>query len=131
MISKKNVIELFSVLFISLTKAFNVVVLPEFVLPVTKINPLGFSAVFITGNPDYYEKFGFESASKYGVHLQGVPATEEAPFFMVRTLKEDVLKDIEGYFVFDECYNVDQDDVDEFDKNFEPKKKRSKRSYFL
>ena len=29
----------------------------------------------------------------------------------------------EGYFVFDECYNVDQDDVDEFDKNFEPKKK--------
>lgn len=84
---------------------------------------LGFSAVFITGNPDYYKKFGFESASKYGVHLQGVPATEEAPFFMVRTLKEDVLKDIEGYFVFDECYNVDQDDVDEFDKNFEPKKK--------
>ena len=37
--------------------------------------------------------------------------------------KEDVLKDIEGNFIFDECYNVNDEDVDEFDKNFEFKKK--------
>ena len=42
---------------------------------------------------------------------------------MVKTLKEDALKDIEGNFIFDECYNVNDEDVDEFDKNFEFKKK--------
>ena len=79
--------------------------------------------VFITGDENYYKRFGFESASKYGIHLEGVPVEDEAPFFMVKTLKEDVLKDIEGNFIFDECYNVNDEDVDEFDKNFEFKKK--------
>ena len=67
--------------------------------------------------------FGPVSASKYGIHLEGVPVEDEAPFFMVKTLKEDALKDIEGNFIFDECYNVNDEDVDEFDKNFEFKKK--------
>ena len=31
----------------------------------------------------------------------------------IQTYIDDVLKDREGYFIFDECYNVDQDDVDE------------------
>ena len=84
---------------------------------------LGYSAVFITGDENYYKRFGFESASKYGIHLEGVPVEDEAPFFMVKTLKEDALKDIEGNFIFDECYNVNDEDVDEFDKNFEFKKK--------
>ena len=69
------------------------------------------------------KRFGFESASKYGIHLEGVPVEDEAPFFMVKTLKEDALKGTEGNFIFDECYNVKEKDVDEFDKNFEPKKK--------
>jgi predicted N-acetyltransferase YhbS len=30
---------------------------------------LGYTAVFITGNHKYYQCFGFESASKYGIYL--------------------------------------------------------------
>ena len=48
---------------------------------------------------------------------------DEAPFFMVRCLKEDTLDNVSGYFVFNDCYNVDEKDVDEFDKKFPYKKK--------
>ncbi|MBU5336962.1 GNAT family N-acetyltransferase [Intestinibacter bartlettii] len=87
---------------------------------------LGYSAVFITGDENYYKRFGFEPASKYGIHLEGIPLEEEAPFFMVKILKEDALKDVEGYFEFDECYHVNEDEIDEFDKKFEPKKKEKR-----
>ena len=87
---------------------------------------LGYSAIFITGDENYYKRFGFESASKYKIHLECVPVEDEAPFFMVKTLKEDALNNIEGFFIFDDCYNVNQDKVDEFDKKFEPKKKEKR-----
>ena len=37
---------------------------------INKAKELGYSAVFITGNPDYYNKLGFESASKYGIYME-------------------------------------------------------------
>ncbi len=43
---------------------------------------------------------------------------------MVKTLKEDALNNIEGFFIFDDCYNVNQDKVDEFDKNLNLRKKK-------
>ena len=91
-----------------------------------KAAKMGYLAVFITGNENYYKRFGFESASKYKIHLECVPVEDEAPFFMVKTLKEDALNNIEGFFIFDDCYNVNQDKVDEFDKKFEPKKKEKR-----
>ena len=86
-----------------------------------KAGQLGYSAVFITGDNNYYSRFGFESASKYGVHMEGIPMEDEAPFFMVKSLKKDALEGVSGFYVFDDCYNVDEEDVDEFDKRFEPK----------
>ena len=88
-----------------------------------KAGQLGYSAVFITGDNNYYSRFGFESASKYGVHMEGIPMEDEAPFFMVKSLRKDALNDVSGYYVFDDCYNVDEEAVDEFDKRFEPKEK--------
>ncbi|WP_455539151.1 GNAT family N-acetyltransferase [Terrisporobacter sp.] len=79
---------------------------------------LGYDAVFITGNNDYYNRFGFESASKYGVHMQGVALEDEAEFFMVKILKKDALKDVLGYFIFDECYHVDEAELENFDQQF-------------
>ncbi|MFT3951255.1 MAG: N-acetyltransferase [Oscillospiraceae bacterium] len=32
---------------------------------------LGDTAVFITGNHDYYSRFGFETAADYGIRLEG------------------------------------------------------------
>ena len=45
-----------------------------------KAYDLGISAVFITWNPDYYSRFGFESASKYGIYLDGIPLDDDCPF---------------------------------------------------
>lgn len=88
-----------------------------------KAKRLGFSAVFITGNEKYYSRFGFESASKYGIYLEGIPVEDQAPFFMVRCLKEDALSSVSGYFAFDSCYNIDEKELEEFDNGFEEKKK--------
>ena len=84
---------------------------------------IGYSAVFITGDENYYSRFLFEYASKYNIHLEGIPEEDEAPFFMVRCLKEDALDNVSGCFVFNDCYNVNDKDVDEFDKKFPYKKK--------
>lgn len=88
-----------------------------------KATNLGYSAVFITGDNNYYSRFGFEPASKYGIHMEAIPMEDEAPFFMVKTLKDDALSDVRGFYVFDDCYNVDKEEVDQFDKLFEEKKK--------
>lgn len=88
-----------------------------------KAKRMRFSAVFITGNEKYYSRFGFESASKYGIHLEGIPVEDQAPFFMVRCLEEGALKDVNGYFAFDNCYNVDEKELEDFDKGFDEKNK--------
>lgn len=88
-----------------------------------KAAKMGYSAVFITGNQDYYKRFNFQSALKYNIHMKGVDMEDGAPFFMVRLLKEDALENISGCFVFDDCYNIDNDKLDEFDKKFPIKKK--------
>lgn len=48
-----------------------------------KARSLGYSEVFITGNPMYYKKYGFESVSKYNVYYEGLPKTDEYPFFIL------------------------------------------------
>lgn len=91
-----------------------------------KAKRLGFSAVFITGNEKYYNRFGFESASKYNIYLEGIPAEDQAPFFMVRCLEENALEGVSGYFAFDDCYNINEEELEEFDKGFDEKKKEVK-----
>lgn len=88
-----------------------------------KAAEIGFDAVLITGDSKYYHKFGFESASKYGIHLEGIPVEKEAPFFMLKELKAGILKDVSGNYEFDSCYEVTSEEVDEFDKQFPAKVK--------
>lgn len=88
-----------------------------------KAKRMRFSPVFITGNEKYYSRFGFESASKYGIHLEGIPVEDQAPFFMVRCLEGGALKGVNGYFAFDNCYNMDEKELKDFDNGFDEKKK--------
>lgn len=88
-----------------------------------KAYDLGISAVFITGNPDYYSRFGFESASKYGIYLDGIPLDDDCPFFMVKSLKKDALKNMSGIYLFDKSFYVDSNELSEFEKQFPYKKK--------
>lgn len=82
---------------------------------------LGYTIVFITGNPTYYHKFGFESASKYGVHLEDIPQEDEAPFFMVKLLDKGALKNVSGAFRFSSGFEVSAEQVEIFDQGFPSK----------
>lgn len=82
--------------------------------------------VFVVGDENYYTRFGFESASKYNVYLNGTDPEEENPFFMVRVFNEGQLRREFGIFHNPDVFDVDENDVDEFDRQFEYKEKQVK-----
>lgn len=86
---------------------------------------LGHTVVFITGHHKYYQKLGFESASKYGVFLNNNRAGE-FKFFMVKSLTEDGLTDMNGVLEFNDCFNPSKEETEEFDRRF-PLKVKEKR----
>ncbi len=85
---------------------------------------MGCGAVAITGDPGYYHRFGFVSGSRLGIYYDGVPRSEEAPFFMVKELKEGFLRDITGVYRDPEGYCVEDAAVDAFDADFPTKEKK-------
>lgn len=68
-----------------------------------------------------YQRFGFEFASNYNIFLDGTDRSDECPFFMIKVFNEDKL--INGTFYNPDVFNVNENDVDEFDKQFEYKEK--------
>ena len=91
-----------------------------------KAKELGFDEIVITGNPNYYKKYGFESASKHNIFYEGIDKKEEAPFFMICILNEEKFNIATGVYSDPECYNVDKKELEEFDKKF-PFKIKEKR----
>lgn len=87
---------------------------------------LGCGALVITGNPDYYRRFGFVSGHSAGVCYGDIPREEEAPFFMVAELKPGYLEGISGVWQDPEGYLADEAELEEFDKTF-PLRKKEKR----
>ena len=84
---------------------------------------LGFGAVLIEGNVDFYGKSGFTFASKYGIRYPGLPEGADSSFFLCRLLKSGYLDGITGEYVPASGYMVKMSDVDEFDKGFPAKQK--------
>ena len=85
--------------------------------------------VFVIGDEDYYSRFGFESASKYNLFLDGTDPEEENPFFMIKIMdkEENIFENLDydkGIFSNPKAFDVDDKEVDEFDKNFEYKEKK-------
>ena len=79
--------------------------------------------VFVIGDEDYYHRFGFESASKYNVRLNGCDIDGECPFFMIKIFNVDEITLKKGIFSNPDVFDVDENDVDEFDKRFEFRQK--------
>lgn len=92
---------------------------------IEKAKELGYNVILITGNPEYYKKYGFESASKYGIYYEGME-NEEAPFFMIKVLDDRKINGLKGIYSDPSCYNVDEKELEEFDKLF-PNKVKEKR----
>ena len=75
--------------------------------------------VFVVGDENYYHRFGFESASKYNIYLNGTDTDEECEFFMILPLDKQILGQELAIFHNPDVFDVDENDVDEFDKRFE------------
>lgn len=82
-----------------------------------KAEQLGFEAVFITGNSRYYHRFGFESASRFGIFLDD-NRDGEFTFFMVKPLVHGVLTGMGGLLKFDKSFEPSKEETEDFDKKF-------------
>lgn len=59
--------------------------------------------IIVLGHAQYYPKFGFEKASKYGLKCQWEGVPDEA--FMVMILDKDKMKDVHGVVRYREEWN--------------------------
>lgn len=84
---------------------------------------LGAGAVCFEGNIDFYGKSGFIYASRYGIRYHGLPEGEDASFFLCKELIPGYLDGITGEYATPSGYFVDEEEAEEFDKQFPPKEK--------
>ena len=67
------------------------------------------------GDPEYYHRFGFESAKKYDMTTsQG----ENPDAFMGLELYENSLDGIQGKFIEDPAFQVESEELESFEKEF-------------
>ena len=92
---------------------------------------LDYRAILLCGNPAFYTKRGFESAEKYGIRNS---ENMFAAVLHVCGLYDGALQGISGRYYEDCVYNVSEEAVREFDKNFPQKTPISgtpSQQYFL
>lgn len=81
---------------------------------------LGFNAVIIFGDPNYYKRFGFKNAEIYNIQTS---MGENMEAFMALELYDGALDKVVGKFYEDEVFHVEEKDVENFDKQFPYKEK--------
>ena len=87
-----------------------------------KAKEMGCNAVLIMGDPNYYCRFGFVPAEKYGI---GTADNMYDAALQALELKEGALADCDGRFIEDKVFEIDEAEAEEFDKGFPPKEKIS------
>ncbi len=88
-----------------------------------KATEMGFGAVCFEGNIDFYGKSGFIFASDFGIRYHGLPEGADVSFFLCKELKKGYLDGITGEYTPPQGYFVNEDEAEEFDKQFPPKEK--------
>lgn len=59
---------------------------------------MGYRAVFLVGDPDFYQRFGFKPAESFGVtNTNGIPS----PYVMARELSHNALYGVNGSITFE------------------------------
>lgn len=79
---------------------------------------MGFRAILLCGDPDYYLKQGFVPAETLGIRTED---NMYATALHACELYENALANAKGRYIEDAIYQMEQSSVDEFDKNFPPK----------
>ncbi len=82
---------------------------------------LGYGAVLLEGNIDFYGKCGFTFAREFGIRHHELP--EDAPFFLCRELISGYFNGVTGVYHAPQGYFVEDSDVEKFDRGFPPKEK--------
>lgn len=83
---------------------------------------LGFGALFLCGDPEYYRKHGFVPAEQFGIRTA---ENEYAAALQVCVLSEGALDGAAGRYLEDGIYAVDEAKALEFDRLFPEKQKLS------
>ena len=84
---------------------------------------MGFGAVLFEGNIGFYGNCGFTYAREYGIRYHDLPADADDSFFLCKELVPGYLEGITGVYQTPAGYYVKDEDVEEFDKDFQPKEK--------
>ena len=88
-----------------------------------KAKEQGCGAVCFEGNIDFYGKSGFTFASDFGIRYHGLPDGEDSSFFLCKELIPGYLDGITGEYATPQGYFVDEQEAEEFDKQFPFKEK--------
>jgi predicted N-acetyltransferase YhbS len=83
-----------------------------------KAKELGYKAILIYGDPDYYSRFGFVSAEKYKICTSD---NMYAVALQAIELYPEALSNIKGRFIEDKIYDIDENAAKEFDQGFPSK----------
>lgn len=83
-----------------------------------KASEMGFGAVFMEGNIDFYKHSGFSLASSLNIHYHAEPRESEVPYFLGKELVPGFLEGIEGTYHTPRGYYVAFDDPEGFE-NYE------------
>ena len=81
---------------------------------------MGYKAIIIYGDPEYYKRFGFKHSKEYGITNKD--KKYPAPL-LVLELYPTGLNGIKGVFEEGKIYEVDENELIEFEKGFSKKEK--------
>jgi predicted N-acetyltransferase YhbS len=81
---------------------------------------MGYKGIIIYGDPEYYKRFGFKESKQYKITNKDnkYPAA-----LLVLELYPNSLNGIEGIFDEGKAYEIDKNELEDFDKNFDKKEK--------
>lgn len=89
-----------------------------------KAKELGYKAVCIEGNIDFYKHCGFKFARDYNLRYHGLPEGIDTSFFLCNELIKGSLENVKGEYVSPNAYHIDTKKAEEFDKTFPYKEKK-------
>ncbi len=87
---------------------------------IARAKELGYPAVVLAGNPDYYSRFGFAAAKRYGIANQ---EGKHVDYLLALELVENGMEGIGGRFCDDEAFHSKAEELVEFEKAFPAKEK--------
>jgi predicted N-acetyltransferase YhbS len=87
---------------------------------IAKARELGFKAILIFGNPKYYQRFGFIKTEKYGIKTS---SGENFDAFMALELFDGALNGITGEFYADKVFEIEDEELEIFEREFPYKEK--------